>query len=140
MLTQALGDKTNVREKSRIALTDYLTMYLPGSYQEALDKFKILLQANGDIDWEALKGHALHFFDEKRLSEDRVESLARIDRLCEALKEIYEALSPVEWHKTVDDIVLAARFRTAKAAVQSRRIQIPEEKQQKQEPQRKELG
>jgi hypothetical protein len=127
MLTHQLGDKTNVREKSRIALTDYLTMYLPGSYQEALDKFKLLLQANGDIDWEALKGHALHFFDEKRLSEDRVESLARIERLCEALKEIYEALSPVEWHRTVDDIVLAARFRTEKAAVQSRKIRIPEE-------------
>jgi hypothetical protein len=127
MLTHQLGDKTNVREKSRIALTDYLTMYLPGSYQEALAKFKLLLQANGDIDWEALKGHALRFFDEKRLSEDRVESLARIERLCEALKEIYEALSPVEWHKTVEDIVLAARFRTEKAAVQSRKIRIPEE-------------
>ena len=127
MLTHQLGDKTNVREKSRIALTDYLTMYLPGSYQEALDKFKLLLQVNGDIDWEALKGHALHFFDEKRLSEDRVESLARIERLCEALKEIYEALSPVEWHRTLDDIVLAARFRAAKAAVQSRKIRRPEE-------------
>ena len=127
MLTHQLGDKINVREKSRIALTEYLTMYLPGSYQEALDKFKLLLQANGDIDWEALKGHALHFFDEKRLSEDRVESLARIERLCEALKEIYEALSPVEWHRTVDDIVLAARFRAAKEAVQSRKILRPEE-------------
>jgi hypothetical protein len=134
MLTHQLGDKINVREKSRIALTEYLTMFLPGSYQEALDKFKILLQANGDLDWEALKGHALRFFDEKRLSEDRVESLARIDRLCDALREIYEALSPTEWHRTVDDIVLAARFRTAKAAVQSRRIQIPEEKQKKLEP------
>jgi hypothetical protein len=132
MLTHQLGDKTNVREKSRIALTDYLTMFLPGSYQEALDKFKLLLQANGDIDWEALKGHALRFFDEKRLSEDRVESLARIERLCEALKEIYEALSPVEWHRTVDDIVLAASFRVAKAAVQSRRIRVPEEKQEPQ--------
>jgi hypothetical protein len=137
MLTHQLGDKTNVREKSRIALTDYLTMFLPGSYQEAIDKFKILLQTNGDIDWEALKGHALRFFDEKRLSEDRVESLARIDRLCDALKEIYEALSPVEWHRTVDDIVLAASFRVAKAAVQSRRIRIPEEVQKKVEPLKK---
>ena len=134
MLTRQLGDKTNVKEKSRIALTDYLTMYLPGSYQEALDKLKLLLQTNGDIDWEALKGHALRFFDEKRLSEDRVESLARIDRLCEALKEIYEALSPVEWHRTVEDIVLAASFRVSKAAVQSRKIQIPEERIPKQEP------
>ena len=138
MLTHQLGDKTNVREKSRIALTDYLTMYLPGSYQEALDKFKLLLQTSSDIDWEALKGHALRFFDEKRLSDDRVESLARIDRLCEALKEIYEALSPVEWHRTVDDIVLAASFRVAKAAVQSRKIQIPEERIPKQEPEKKE--
>lgn len=137
MLTHQLGDKTNVREKSRIALTEYLTMFLPGSYQEALDKFKLLLQANGGIDWEALKGHALRFFDEKRLSEDRVESLARIDRLCEALKEIYEALSPVEWHRTVEDIVLAASFRVAKVAVQSRRIRIPEESQRKIETQKK---
>lgn len=138
MLTHQLGDKTNVREKSRIALTEYLTMFLPGSYQEALDKFKLLLQSNGDIDWEALKGHLLRFFDEKRLSEDRVESLARIDRLCDALKEIYEALSPTEWHRTVDDIVLAAKFRTAKAAVQSRKIQIPEERPRKLEPEKAE--
>jgi hypothetical protein len=131
MLTHQLGNKTNVREKARIALTDYLTMYLPGSYQEALDKLELLLHSNGDIDWEALKGRALRFFDEKRLSEDRVESLARIERLCEALKEIYEALSPVEWHKTVDDVVLAAKFRVAKVAVQSRRIQISEDKQAK---------
>lgn len=137
MLTHQLGDKINVREKSRIALTEYLTMYLPGSYQEALDKIKLLLQANGDIDWEALKGHALRFFDEKRLSEDRVESLARIDRLCDALREIYEALSPTEWHRTVDDIVLAAMFRTAKAAVQSRKIRIPEDIQRKIESEKK---
>lgn len=85
---------------------------------------RILLQSNNDMDWEALKGHALMFFDEKRLPEDRVECLARIERLSDSFKEIYISLSPAEWHRTVEDIIQAANFRASKAALQLRRIKL----------------
>ncbi|MFW9966468.1 MAG: hypothetical protein ACFFEA_04885 [Candidatus Thorarchaeota archaeon] len=117
----------NVREKARKALTDYLTMFLPGSWTEPLARLKLLLQSSSDIDWEALKGHALVFFDEKRLSNDRVECLARVERLGEALREIHNALSPAEWHKTVDDIVHATNFRVSKAAIQATKLHVAEE-------------
>ena len=54
------------------------------------------------------------------MAEDRVETLARIDRLGESLREIFEVISPAEWHKTIDDILLAANFRAHKKAVQMR--------------------
>ncbi|MHA1924612.1 MAG: hypothetical protein ACXABV_00080 [Candidatus Thorarchaeota archaeon] len=114
----------NVREKARKALTDYLTMFLPGSWTEPLARLKLLLQSSSDIDWEALKGHALLFFDEKRLSNDRVECLARVERLGEALKEIHGALSPAEWHKTMDDIAHATNFRVSKAAIQVTKLHV----------------
>jgi hypothetical protein len=120
MFTKQIGTKDEVREKARGALTDYLTMFQPQSWDEPLEKLRILLHSNGDIDWEALKGNALQFFDERRLAEDRVETLARIDRLGEALQEIFEVLSPAEWHKTMDDIILAANFRAHKKSVQMR--------------------
>jgi hypothetical protein len=127
MITAQIGTIHNVREKARKALTDYLTMFLPGSWTEPLARLKLLLQSNSDIDWEALKGHALLFFDEKRLSNDRVECLARVERLGEALKEIHGALSPAEWHKTVDDVAHAANFRVSKAAIQSTKQRVVEE-------------
>ena len=127
MITAQIGTIHNVREKARKALTDYLTMFLPGSWTEPLARLKLLLQSNSDIDWEALKGHALLFFDEKRLSNDRVECLARVERLGEALKEIHGALSPAEWHKTVDDIAHAANFRVSKAATQATKLHAVEE-------------
>ena len=99
-------------------------MFIPGSWKEPLSKLKLLLQANGDVDWEALKGYALMIFDEQRLSEDRVECLARVERLSEAFREIHGILSPAEWHKTVDDIIHAASFRTSKAALHIKRMQI----------------
>ena len=114
MMTHQIGTKQEVREKARKALTDYLTMFIPSSWKEPLDKVKLLLQANGDIDWEALKGHALLYFDEKRLSEDRVECLARVERLSDTFKEIHSVLSPAEWYKTVDDVIQAANFRVTK--------------------------
>ncbi|MFW9800381.1 MAG: hypothetical protein ACFFD9_08090 [Candidatus Thorarchaeota archaeon] len=120
-----------IREKSRKALTDYLTMFLPGSWTEPLARLKLLLQSNSDIDWEALKGHALLLFDEKRLSNDRVECLARVERLGEAFKEIHKVMSPAEWHRTVDDIVYATNFRVSKASLQTTRLQIVDEQKEK---------
>ncbi|MFX1332413.1 MAG: hypothetical protein ACFE9W_12695 [Promethearchaeota archaeon] len=127
MITAQIGTIQDAREKARKALTDYLTMFLPGSWTEPLARLKLLLQSNSDIDWEALKGHALLFFDEKRLSNDRVECLARVERLGEALKEIHSALSPAEWHRTVDDIAHAANFRVSKAAIQATKLHVVEE-------------
>ncbi len=127
MMTHQIGTKQEVRERARKALADYLTMFIPGSWKEPLSKLKLLLQANGDVDWEALKGYALLIFDEQRLSEDRVECLARVERLSEAFKEIHSILSPAEWHKTVDDIIHAASFRASKAALHIKRVQIVEE-------------
>lgn len=122
MISTQTGIVPDVREKARKALTDYLTMFLPGSWQEPLAKLKLILQMNEGIDWEALKGHALLFFDEMRLSEDRVEALARIERVAEAFKEIRDTLSPADWHRTVDDVMQAANFRTSKVAVQTRQV------------------
>ena len=122
MISTQTGIVPDVREKARKALTDYLTMFLPGSWQEPLAKLKLILQMNEGIDWEALKGHALLFFDEMRLSEDRVEALARIERVAETFKEIRGTLSPVDWHRTVDDVMQAANFRTSKVAVQTRQV------------------
>jgi hypothetical protein len=124
MMTHQIGSTADVREKARKALSDYLTMFVPGSWKDPLDKLKILLQTTGEIDWEALKGHSLLYFDEKRLPEDRVECLARIERMCDSLKEIYSGISPAEWYRTVDDIVQAANFRASKAALQMKRIQL----------------
>lgn len=126
-MTHQIGTKQEVRERARKALADYLTMFIPGSWKDPLAKLKLLLQANGDIDWEALKGYALLIFDEQRVSEDRVECLARVERLSEAFKEIYTVLSPAEWHKTVDDIIHAASFRASKAALHIKRDQVVDE-------------
>jgi hypothetical protein len=131
MMTHQIGTKQEVREKARKALTDYFTMFIPGSWKEPLDKIKLLLQANEDVDWEALKGHALLYFDEQRLSEDRVECLARVERLSDTFKEIHSVLSPAEWYKTVDDIIHAANFRASKAALHVRRVQIVEDLKEK---------
>ncbi len=131
MMTHQIGTKKEVREKARKALTEYLTMFIPSSWKEPLDKVKLLLQANGDVDWEALKGHALLYFDEQRLSEDRVECLARVERLSDSFKEIHSVLSPAEWYKTIDDIVHAANFRTAKASLHVRRVQIVDDLKEK---------
>jgi len=122
MISTQIGIVSDVREKTRKALTDYLTMFLPGSWQEPLAKLKMILQMNEEIDWEALKGHALLFFDEMRLSEDRVEALARFERVAETFKEIRGTLSPADWYRTVDDVIQAANFRTSKVAVQTRRV------------------
>ena len=130
-MTHQIGTKQEVREKARKALTDYFTMFIPGSWKEPLDKIKLLLQANEDVDWEALKGHALLYFDEQRLSEDRVECLARVERLSDTFKEIHSVLSPAEWYKTVDDIIHAANFRASKAALHVRRVQIVEDLKEK---------
>ena len=127
MMTHQIGTKQEVRERARKALADYLTMFIPGSWKEPLSKLKLLLQANGDVDWESLKGYALMNFDEQRVSEDRVECLARVERLSETFKEIHSILSPAEWHKTVDDIIHAASFRASKAALHIKRVQIMEE-------------
>ena len=131
MMTHQIGTKQEVREKARKALTDYLTMFIPGSWKDPLDKMKLLLQANGDVDWEALKGHALVYFDEQRLSEDRVECLARVERLSDSFKEIHSVLSPAEWYKTVDEILLAANFRASKASLHIRRVQVVDDLKEK---------
>ena len=102
-------------------------MFVPGSWKDPFDKLKIVLQNSGDIDWEALKGHALVYFDEKRLPEDRVECLARIERMCDAFKDIFSSISPADWYRTIDDIMQAANFRASKAALQMKRIQVVDE-------------
>ena len=131
MITPETGTIHDVREKARRALTDYLTMFLPGSWTEPLARLKLLVQSASDIDWEALKGHALILFDEKRLSNDRVECLARVERLSDAFREVHKTLSPAEWHKAVDDIVYAANFRVSKASLQTTRLQIMNDKKEK---------
>lgn len=92
---------------------------------------KIVLQTTEEIDWEALKGHALTYFDEKRLPEGRVECLARIERMCDSLKEVYSTVSPAEWYRTIDNIVQAANFRSSKTAIQTKRVQVIEEMQKR---------
>ena len=124
MMTHQISSVQDVRERARKALADYLTMFIPESWKDPLEKLRILLQSNNDIDWEALKGHALMYFDEKRLPEDRVECLARIERLSDSFKEIYTSLSPAEWHRTVEDIIQAANFRASKASLELRRAKI----------------
>ncbi|MHA2380462.1 MAG: hypothetical protein ACXADS_14400, partial [Candidatus Thorarchaeota archaeon] len=123
----------DAREKARKALTDYLTMFLPGSWTEPLARLKVLVQSSPDSDWEAFKGHALMLFDERRLSNDRVECLARVERLGDAFKEVHKTLSPAEWHKTVDDIVYAANFRVSKVSLQTTRLKIMDEPKKKAE-------
>ncbi len=123
-MTHQISSTNDVREKARKALADYLTMFIPDSWKDPLEKLRIILQSNSDIDWEALKGHALLYFDEKRLPEDRVECLARIERLSDSFKEIYTNQSPADWHRTVEDIIQAANFRAAKAALELRRSKI----------------
>lgn len=127
MITHQISPAQDVRERARKALTDYLTMFIPDSWKDPLEKLRIILQANNDIDWEALKGHALMYFDEKRLPEDRVECLARIERLGDTFRDIYTTLSPAEWHRTIEDIIQAANFRASKAALELRRSKIVEE-------------
>ena len=124
MMTHTTSSTQDVREKARKSLADYLIMFIPDTWKDPLDKLKIILQSNNDIDWEALKGHALMYFDEKRLPEDRVECLARIERLSDSFREIYAKLSPAEWHRTVEDIIHAANFRASKAALELRRAKI----------------
>jgi len=131
MITPEIGTMHDVREKARRALTDYLTMFIPGSWTEPLARLKLLLQSTSDIDWEALKGHALILFDEKRLSNDRVECLARVERLSDTFRDVHKTLSPAEWHKAVDDIVHAANFRVSKASLQTTRLQIMDEPKEK---------
>jgi hypothetical protein len=117
MITPQMSTIQDTRERARKAITDYLVMFLPGSWAEPLARLKLILQSNSDIDWEAVKGYALHFFDEQRLAQDRVESLARIERFADAFKDLHRVLSPAEWHKAIDDIIHAAKFRTSKAAL-----------------------
>jgi hypothetical protein len=139
-MTHQISSVQDVRERARKALTDYLTMFVPESWKDPLEKLRILLQANSDIDWEALKGHALLYFDEKRLPEDRVECLARIERLSDSFKDIYTSLSPAEWHRTVEDIIQAANFRASKASLQLRRAKIIDDLKEKETPATKTKG
>ncbi len=125
MITPQMSTIQDTRERARKAITEYLVMFLPGSWAEPLARLKLILQSNSDIDWEAVKGYALHFFDEKRLSQDRVESLARIERFADAFKDLHKVLSPAEWHKTIDDIIHAATFRISKAALNTPPPPIP---------------
>jgi hypothetical protein len=137
MMTHQISSIQDVRERARKALTDYLTMFIPDTWKDPLERLRLLLLSNHDIDWEALKGHALMYFDEKRLPEDRVECLARIERLSDSFKDIHTSLSPAEWHKTVDDIIQAANFRASKAALQLKRAKIVDDIKSKETPETK---
>ena len=127
MITSQISSVNDARERARKAFTDYLSMFIPGSWQEPLARLKIILQNNGETDWEALKGQAMILFDERRLSNDRVESLARVERLADACRELHKTISPAEWHKTIDDVIHAANFRASKIAVQTQPARIPTE-------------
>ena len=122
MMTAQVISTGDAREKARRAFTDYLSMFLPGSWQEPLARIKLILQSNGETDWEALKGQALQLYDERRHSKDRVESLARVERLSEDCKTLHSSLSPTEWYKVLDDVIYAAQFRTSKIAVQTKQF------------------
>ncbi len=122
MITAQVFSTGDARERARKAFTDYLSMFLPGSWQEPLARLRLILQSNGDTDWEALKGQALQLYDERRHSKDRVESLARVERLADACRDLRSALSPAEWHKVLEDVVYAAQFRTSKIAVQTKQF------------------
>jgi len=118
MITAQIASSNDAKEKARRALADYLSMFIPGSWQEPMARIKTLLLANGETDWESLKGHALLLFDERRLSTDRVESLARVERIAETLKELHAMLPPSEWYRGVENVFLAAHFRVSKMSVQ----------------------
>jgi len=128
MITSQIISTGDARERARKAFTDYLSMFLPGSWQEPLARLRLILQTNGDTDWEALKGQALQLYDERRHSKDRVESLARVERLADACNSLRASLSPAEWHKVLDDVIYAAQFRTSKIAVQTKQFHGFEEK------------
>ncbi|TFF84797.1 hypothetical protein EU524_00125 [Candidatus Thorarchaeota archaeon] len=127
MMTRQIGSIDDALERARKALSDYLIMFFPGSWKDPLDKLKLVLQTTDEIDWEALKGHALVYFDEKRLPEDRVECLARIERMSDSLKEVCSIVSPAEWYRTIENIVQAANFRASKAAIQTKRVKVIDE-------------
>ena len=120
MITSQLSTSRDVKERARKAFTDYLSMFLPGSWQEPMTRLKLLLHCKANIDWEYLKGYTLQLYDERRHSKDRVESLARIERLAEVCKEYHSTISPTDWDAGIDEILLAANFRVSKIAVQSR--------------------
>ena len=83
------------------------------------------------MDWEALKGYALQTYDERRHSTDRVELLARVERLAETCKEFYATFPPAEWHKGIDDVIMAANFRISKIAIQSRDFHLSSDDEEK---------
>ena len=127
MITSQLTASRDIKERARKAFADYLSMFLPGSWQEPMARLKLLLHSNVDLDWEALKGYALQLYDERRHSKDRVESLARIDRLAEVCREFHSSFPPTEWNRGIEDILLAANFRVSKIAVQSRDLVLTAE-------------
>ncbi|MFW9919148.1 MAG: hypothetical protein ACFFED_06095 [Candidatus Thorarchaeota archaeon] len=127
MITSQLAASRDIKERTRKVLTDYLSMFLPGSWQEPMARIKLLLHANIDLDWEALKGYALQIYDERRHSTDRVELLARVERLAETCKEFHATFPPTEWNKGIDEVILAANFRVSKIAVQSRDFLISDD-------------
>jgi hypothetical protein len=57
--------------------------------------------------------------------------------LSDAFKEIHNVLSPAEWYKTVDEILLAANFRASKAALHVRRVQIVDDLKEKEKKEAK---
>jgi hypothetical protein len=130
MITAQIASSTDAREKARKALADYLSMFLPGSWQEPMARIKTLLLGNGETDWESLKGHALLLFDERRLSTDRVESLARVERVAETLRELHAMLPPSEWYRGIENVFLAAHFRVSKMSVQTGVLRPREEMQE----------
>ena len=132
MITSQLTASRDIKERTRKAFTDYLSMFLPGSWQEPMTRIKLLLYSNGsDMDWEALKGYALQTYDERRHSTDRVELLARVERLAETCKEFYATFPPAEWHKGIDDVIMAANFRISKIAIQSRDFHLSSDDEEK---------
>ena len=130
MIASQLSSSRDIKERTRKAFTEYLSMFLPGSWQEPMARLQLLLHSNVDIDWESLKGYALRLFDERRHSKDRVESLARIERLAEALREFHSSFPPTEWNRGIDDVMLAANFRVSKIAVQSRNLLLSSDEKQ----------
>ncbi len=127
MIASQLSSSRDLKEKARKSFTDYLSMFLPGSWQEPMARLRLILTSNGDIDWEALKGYALQLYDERRHSKDRVELLARIDRLAESCREFRAAFPPTEWYKGIDDVLLAANFRVSTIAIRSRELDLSTE-------------
>ncbi|MHA2301027.1 MAG: hypothetical protein ACXACD_08725 [Candidatus Thorarchaeota archaeon] len=102
--------------EARGSLADYFVLFAPATWKEPMERLKLILQASGNTDWEALKGHMLIYLDEVERSEDRVATLEIVERAGNSMKKLHETVSPAEWYLIVNNLLLAAHFRASRTA------------------------